>query len=257
MPLTATFANDPKGFCDNHPILVVEPQADVAGVLAGAQTGQDNVIAAAVISFNVAPTHLKTSKKLELFYNNPPGTAMPCYFLPYLPNGATSMVLGGAAPFFFTSTLSGCTVQVIGPANAPTVTHGNARTTFAAHGAGTAQTTINGMLPPANGQAIGVVTRSDYHGKVTRNKFNRGKEAFPLGQGERIGSFHKTKTGTGSPEVGCFVFGVLKGGGNWKFYYQSTVGVHGTLKKGYLWKTTKSSILNEEIVLGQTTRFFP
>ena len=27
MPLTVTFANNPKTFCDTHPILVVEPGA--------------------------------------------------------------------------------------------------------------------------------------------------------------------------------------------------------------------------------------
>jgi hypothetical protein len=50
-----------------------------------------------------------------------------CYFLPWCPDGATEMTLAAAAPFFFTSTLTGCSVKVHGPKATPTVIHANAR----------------------------------------------------------------------------------------------------------------------------------
>ena len=51
----------------------------------------------------------------------------PCWFLPWIPNGLTSIRLTGGPRFFFTSSLSGCSVWVTGPTDRPTVYHGNAR----------------------------------------------------------------------------------------------------------------------------------
>ncbi len=51
--------------------------------------------------------------------------AVRIYYLPWRSNAATTMQLGAAADFFFTSTLTGCTVAVYGTRTAPTITHAN------------------------------------------------------------------------------------------------------------------------------------
>ena len=54
------------------------------------------------------------------------GRILSAYYLPWKKNHSRVMKLGSAANFFFTSTLTGCTVQVFGNPAAPTVTHTNA-----------------------------------------------------------------------------------------------------------------------------------
>jgi hypothetical protein len=54
------------------------------------------------------------------------GRVLAAYYLPWKKNHSRVMKLGSAANFFFTSTLTGCTVQVFGNPAAPTVTHTNA-----------------------------------------------------------------------------------------------------------------------------------
>jgi hypothetical protein len=51
---------------------------------------------------------------------------IPCYFLPWKSNNAVTMTLGQDARYFFTAAMSGCTFQVIGPPQAPIVSHANA-----------------------------------------------------------------------------------------------------------------------------------
>lgn len=257
MPLTATFAADPKSFCSTYSILVVEPPAQTQAFRLALNQHQNNVVNPAIqIDFTVDVSNIRGCRKLELFYAGAPGTARPCFFLPYLPDGATTMTLGGPPDLFFTSTLSGCSVRVNGPANAPTVTHANARSTFLTLGAGTAQVAINGVLPAA-GAGSGTVTRADYHAKVTRMNTWVGKAALESEPGEFGTKLSRNVAPSGGYEVGCFVFGVRKGG-NWKFYYQSTVGVQGTVAFKTDWSTynTGVGIPNAEIVLGNPVKFF-
>lgn len=51
---------------------------------------------------------------------------MLAYYLPWKKNFSRVLKLGNAADFFFTSSLTGCSVQVYGSPTAPTVTHTNA-----------------------------------------------------------------------------------------------------------------------------------
>lgn len=52
--------------------------------------------------------------------------SLAAYYLPWKKNHSRVMRLGGGADLFFTSTLTGCTVQVFGSPMSPTVTHTNA-----------------------------------------------------------------------------------------------------------------------------------
>jgi hypothetical protein len=54
------------------------------------------------------------------------GRLLTAYYLPWKKNHSRVMKLGKAADLFFTSSLTGCTVQVFGNPVAPTVTHTNA-----------------------------------------------------------------------------------------------------------------------------------
>jgi hypothetical protein len=54
------------------------------------------------------------------------GAAFAAYYLPCKKNHSRVIKLGGDANFFFTSALTGCTVQVFGSPYSPTVTHTNA-----------------------------------------------------------------------------------------------------------------------------------
>jgi hypothetical protein len=259
MPLTATFVADPKAFCGAHSVMIQEP--DPTAFRRAQMIRQNNVVNPIVAHFNVDVTNLRGTKLLRIYYNNQPATAVQCYFLPYLPDGATTMTLGGPPDFFFTSQLTGCSVQVIGPANAPTVTHGNAATVFnraVGGGAAHAQTAIDVMLPaPIPQVASGKVTRADYHAKNTGLNVWAGKGSLAEGAYEHGVKVHRDVAPSGGYEVGCIVFGVRKGGGNWKFYYQSSVGVHGSVEDGYLWKSAgRSNFYNASIVLGNPVKFF-
>ncbi|MCI0703697.1 MAG: hypothetical protein L0241_21685 [Planctomycetia bacterium] len=262
MSQMASFLAGHEAYLTGKAVWVVEPltvQNPVVGATANTPNYQG-----ANYTLNTATIHFKfrhglesspNTVKLEIFYNNPANAALPCYFLPWLPDAATTMVLGGGANYFFTSSLSGCTVQVLGPRNAPTVTHGNARETFKAHGAVLAQTTINNMLPAANGQLCKRWTRQDYWARVTTPAFATAKTSYPLPTGYRLKEFNKDVENT-YEKVGAFVYGVKKPNGNWSFWAQTTVGVKGRMRKGYLMGAKDKSII-DEVVLGAPVKIFP
>ena len=255
MPLTAGFVADPNTFINGRSVVVVE---DTTQAWRDGQTlGANNVIAPLVSNFNFEVFgNAVTTVICHIRAAGAPATAQPCYFLPYCPDAATTMTIAGPPNYFITSALSGCTVQVVGPANAPTITHGNAGNTFANHGAGMAQTTINGMLPPAGGAANATWTRADYHNKINAVNLQNAKQAFPWPEGYRFKQLDMKTTTAGGFEVGSFFFGVRNGAGNWTFWAQTTVGVTGRLRTGYLCFGVDRSI-NEEVVMGLPEQVFP
>lgn len=236
--------------------------------MVGTLAGGGHVLPAWMCNFNLTP-----SGGYNGFYVNLTngGGGTPCYFLPWKNDAGVSMVLGGAADFFFTSTLSGCTVQVMGPANAPTVTHANARAVWTANsGSGdaaasnAAQATINTYLPTPGG-GIGNasrVTKADYLGLArspqgmayARQTFKTAKK------GMRITEFKAASDALGAEKVGAFVFGKKRKNGNWEFFYQATIAVIGKSMrdKSFFRKAIAEKFFYpEDAVLSPTQRFYP
>ncbi len=201
-----------------------------------------------------------------------------CYFLPWCADGATEILLGNAAPYFFTSTLTGCTVKAHGPKATPTVIHANARATYTnayqptfnaapghlsdkqkhalaeAHGSHQAQTGINAMLGAAvAGQ--GVVTKADYVGQATAQNIKAAKKTLDVGAGYKVKKLKPDLHNNLKLQSGGFVYGVL-GAGGWDIYYQASVVVTGSAVEKGLFKHGTKNLMNEEAVLGPPTQVF-
>jgi hypothetical protein len=272
MTVTDTFINDAPAFASRYAFMVDEHliAVDKARDLTGLVNGPNPLNTASwLLGFTV-----------ELMGNNgakviihPAGTAgtTPCYFLPYKPDCAISLDCAAGADFFFTSSLSGCTVQAHGPRATPTVTHANARTLYATTLAGVktaaqdgiaslaAQAHMNAMLPAVAGAAHhGMVTRAQYVGALTGANMTAAQGRF------RLKKAHHTLTGFAAkmvegykPESGAFVFG-QRTGTDWSFWYQATVGVQGMRNTGrWGFGVKQKPLFSEEVVLGAALRFYP
>jgi len=255
MPYTAAYAADPADFARRYSILVVEPPDIKTGL--GIHTGQNNVLAPILCEFSIGPfVGSLTERTCQIHNNGAPTTAEDCYFLPWEADAATTMTIGANADHFFTSTLSGCTVQVNGPANAPTITHGNRKTTFTTHGLATAQAEIDNLLPAPGGQPSSAVRAADYRALCTKANLKAAKKSFPVPDGYHVSSFKAKEESGGRVEGGAFVFGKRDATGDWTFWYQAVVGISGAMKKGYFGDTKKQHISNE-VVLGHAVQLFP
>jgi hypothetical protein len=267
MPSTADFVGNPTSFAANYAVLITEPP----GLLGALATGANHNIAAMLKYFDFSGTGAMANTAVCAISNNPGGTSLPCYFLPYLPDGATTMTIGTAASYFFTSMLTGCTVRVCGPANAPTITHSNAGNVFKtavgnlATATTAAQVQINTMMPaPVPGQLATSVTRLTMEGAYTPGNVAAASAAYPVLPGYRVKEFSPTMVtshGSQRPELGMFVFGVLVAG-SWEFHAQTTTSVEGRQKTGHTYfgfinsGVTNKSIM-DNIVLGGAARFWP
>jgi hypothetical protein len=199
-----------------------------------------------------------------------------CYFLPWCPDGATEITLGNGAPYFFTSTLTGCSVKVHGLKATPTVIHANARGTYTnaylptfnatagddqqkhataeAHASHQAQTGINAMLGAAvAGQ--GVVTKADYVGQATLPNIKAAGKKMQFGQGYKLKWIKPDLHSNVKLQSGGFVYGVL-GAGGWDFYYQASLVVKGKAVQKGAFKHGTKPMINEEVVLGAPTHIF-
>ena len=257
MPYTAAFTADPPDFARRYSILVVEPPDIKNGLTI--HTGQNNVLAPILCEFSIGPfVGSLTERTCNIHTNGAPPTAEDCYFLPWEPDAATTMTIGALADYFFTSTLSGCTVQINGPANAPTITHGNRKTTFTTHGQATAQAEIDNLLPAVGGGHTSKAVRAaDYRALCNKRNLKAAKSAFPTPDGYHISKFKPKEESGGRVEGGAFVFGKRNTGtGDWTFWYQAVVGITGSMKKGYFGDTKKQPISNE-VVLGHAVQLFP
>jgi hypothetical protein len=289
MALTSQFTRNVKSYVTQHPILVNE---------SAVQTQRDTDFAAlpgnhkVLTAGNWVKEFTLTSGPFEhslVIHAGHVADSEDCYFLPYLPDHAITMTLGNAADWFFTSTLTGCTVQVNGPAATPRVTHANARTRYNnevqnlrpkdANGANEdwqhvtdagkayvditaasrAQQTIDAMLPAIpGGQASGVLKRTAYVAKVNHANLGFGKQHFsgPKRNYSLAADVGPSMTPSGKPEVGVFVFGYRKAGA-WKFYYQATVAIVGHFD---VWRfrqpNKQKQAFGHSIVLGTPTKIF-
>lgn len=74
----------------------------------------------------VIPTPYKPLSPFEVYMKLEAGELATAYYLPWMKNHSKVMQLGASADLFFTSMMSGCTVQFFGDHMAPFVTHTNA-----------------------------------------------------------------------------------------------------------------------------------
>jgi hypothetical protein len=265
MAATENFISDPIGFASRFAILVDERQIDhMQQQLLGLVNGPHALDPAACMCCFTVEYWNGTGARLILS----PSKGYPCYFLPYKPDCSVTLDVGGLADWAFTSTLTGCSVQVHGPLATPTMTHSNARDVYTralgatktaaqdviASAAGQAH--MNAMLPPAVGQ-VGWVRKADYIGRVTAGNLAAAEGTFKKKSHHTITGFGASMYQGFKPEGGAFVWG-QRTAGNWAFSFQATVGVVGTRNTGRLGFGVKhKALINQEAVLGAATRFYP
>ena len=290
MTWTADFTNNPRSFISSKVVIVqemyiaTEKTAHIAPLVGPGPHA-------------IGTANLLMSFTMEQFGPNtaactlqPAGHAgaVPCYFLPYRPDMAVTMTLAGGANYFFTSTLTGCTVQAFGPAATPTITHANAVAQFtanvnaqrallnatdiadpaqtplfaAAEAAATTATSplIDAMLPAAPvGTVPKYVRKTDYLGKFNNANVRRGKRNLKTAKGWHRTSHVQPELADGyKPTVGGFVYGVRNvATGNWALYYQSSISVTGQRHTGVPLFGKAKPLINQGIVLGPPEQFFP
>ena len=283
---TGVFAFDPHTFVGRFSVLVQEGALLGAGLTpnqgAGpvVAPGTRVALVAANYILNFTFTMSGHSHNVVVLTVSPHALAgsRTCYFLPWCPDGATEMTLAAGAPYFFTSTLTGCSVKVHGPKATPTVIHANARGTYnnayqptfnaapnhlsdkqkhalaEAHGSAQAQAAINGMLGAAvAGQ--GLVTKADYVGQVTPAAIKTAGKNLDVGDKYKVKKVKPDLFNNLKLQSGGFVYGV-RGAGGWDFYYQASLVVTGTAVKKALFSSGSKTLMNEEVVLGPPTRIF-
>jgi hypothetical protein len=274
MPLTAAFTANPQGFSAQRAVFVMEPDGLTAGLAAGA----NHVLAPALMRFNFRPNVATAPGSAICVVTNggAPPLSVPCYFLPYLPDGATTTTLGAGANFFFTSQMTGCSVQVHGPAATPTVTHSNAKSAFMnyagggglAGATGAAQIAINNMLPAVPmGQAASTVTRLTMTAAMTAGNLAAAGAGYGgLQPGYRLKEMTAVTSnahGTEREETGMFVYGIRDPVlGNWEFFRSITVHVKGRQKTGktyagFIKVGVTNRTIDDDVVLGGSPRFWP
>jgi hypothetical protein len=227
-----------------------------------------------VFPFQFEPTP-DTPKMVTLTINPSPAVpgAPTCYFLPWKQNACTEMSLDDDADWFFTSVLSGCSVQVHGTSTQPTVAHSNGADVYInaytaqqqvlrtggmtdeaqihsqaeVHANNIAQNHITGLFQNPGAAHSGSVTKMDYLNNLTDQQFKQARKDFKLRTFEFFTSFKLEKIGQ-KPKIGSFVYGRRTNACNWHFYYQSTVSIKA--------KSTFGKQIDTDVVLGPVTRFF-
>lgn len=283
---TGIFAFDPQTFVGRFSVLVQEGALTAAGLTPN-QGGGPVVAAGTRVTLTTANYILNFTFSMAGHSHNvvvltvsPHALAgsRTCYFLPWCPDGATQMTLAAGAPYFFTSTLTGCSVKVHGPKATPTVIHANARGTYGnsyqptfnaaaghlsdkqkhalaeAHASIQAQTAINGMLGGAvAGQAL--VTKADYVGQATAPAIKTAGKNLDVGGDYKVKKVKADLYNNLKLQSGGFVYGV-RGAAGWDFYYQASLVVTGTAVKKAFFSRGSKTLMNEEVVLGPPTHIF-
>jgi len=200
-----------------------------------------------------------------------------CIFLPWEADAAISVDVDDSVDWFFTATLTGCAVRVypLLLGGGVRVTHGNGKSAYNSvftpvstgvtptdlqlQNADTQGTTaatghINGMMGIAMPNEK-FVRKGDYVGHVSTVHLNAARQRFRTSWNERVTSFEAAKS-SGKPESSCFIWGKRDPIQGWQFWYQSTVQIQGTVKKG-LFRTSTRNIYGQSVVLGNPDRFYP
>jgi hypothetical protein len=251
----------------------------------GFGSGTHNVLTAATYTLHFTVTSVAGVRTLACvdIWTGVKGGSLPLYFLPWCQNAATTMTLPAGGPdIFMTSMLSGCTVQVTGPAAGPTITHANAsdkynegytrNSKWMAGGDATSQQVhdfaetrsnsiatgaINNMLPAAVGVAQ-TVRKSDYAGRCNETHLLRAQRQFidTLPANKGVSQVQVQKIGP-KPKTGAFVFGLRDAHNNWAFWYQAAVEVEIDLEDKFTIGGPVEKLTMDSFVLGQPTRFYP
>ena len=228
-----------------------------------------------VFPFTFEPTP-NTPKTATLRINPSPAVpgAPTCYFLPYQQNSCTQIQLKDDADWFFTSSLSGCSVRASGSAHQPVVAHANGANIYNTaystgqglagvagitdpdavhahaelHANGIAQVQITNLLQDPGAAHSGTVTKLDYAGQLTTGSMKQARKDFKLRTLEFFTSFDLDLIGR-KPKMGSFVYGHRSQLTGWTFYYQSTVSIKA--------KTTLQKKIDTDVVLGPVVQFFP
>lgn len=289
MSLTAGFLKNPNKFCARHAVVIDELHAGLVAPTAAKGTRQTLAAANYIRRFSFE-TSGALGRNQVLLVVQADANAPTCYFLPYKPDAATEMTLGGAADFFFTSTLTGCTVHVSGPPNAPLVVHANAGAEYRNHYEAAkdgeerrianskgdegldandkadariladifatyhAQSHIDGMLPAAAGAKK--LVKGHYVGKYTNSNFKNSMKHFTTRRGYRLSELEASYADTVKPEIAGFVYGMRDSNGDWSLYYQASVSVHGREKKIFSLEA-KYQTIHDAIVLSEPDQIYP
>ena len=292
--LINSFRRNPVSFCSRYTVLVNETAVanDVTNTF-NTSHGNNRVLTTTnwVKSFDIG-LFGHGQRTLNIKPSNTQG-CRSCYFLPYLKDHSTTITLGNAANWFFTSTVTGCTVRASGNTQHPVVSHANASTTYTnAQSAAlpvdpitghpisismptisdhqraqiervasiSAQNRINVLLPNIGAHtASGSVKKADYIARCNATHFTWGKNHFSMPK--RNYSFNDDitmgRTSAGKPEVSVFIWGQRRNN-NWRFYYQTSIPIQGTFKvKRFFGKANKNKqVYGNSIILGTPVRFF-
>lgn len=293
MTMLTDFVHDHTRVTSRYCAMVYEDDiAAEKGVAFTGLAGNTHVIAPALrVSFTID----KFGKNIARFCMRPVGhaAATGCYFLPFLADKAIGMQLGNQENFFFTSSLTGCTVQVDGPPATPTVTHVNAGTRYGQNIATelglagrdatvddltdqavlddfldcetradvTTQAYMQTLLPApiGGGGNLRTATKADYLHQLTAHNLNQSRRSFKLKKWRHSLEGFQVKTSQGwKPRIGGFVFGLRNNNTGWSFYLQSSVDVQGTRVTGFMGVGVKrKALVNDAVVLGTAQRFYP
>lgn len=150
------------------------------------------------------------------------GAAFHAYYLPWKKNHSRVLKLGGDADFFFTSALTGCTVQVFGSYLSPTVTHTNAGGIKDETESQAYMTELLKLYQNTGGswtpfkENVNEVTRKDYKAIAEKNLDRKVAREKDVGDIELVGA----------PTTKTIVVGFRDGNAGWSFYYQTWVKIH-------------------------------
>jgi len=201
MSLNSTYISSPRLFLSCRPLVVGREK-----LLRDA--GPDEVslqrTADLVRYCDIVPMDSGRYYEAEM-HRNGKGDRFLAYFLTWSEDRTAAVTLGTKAKFFFTSSLSGCSVSVVGPPDAPTVFHANAK---GISDTTQAQEKMDSLLPKDEGVKL---TKLKYEPKAAqvmeelRQQMQREKQPVP-------------EEGMVEPRV--TVVGAADDGGKWTFYYQ-------------------------------------
>lgn len=285
---TATeFRNDPDSITSRYVVLVSEHIGNLQPTPAA---GNREALDDADFQLHFTLGTVATTRTLVVadIYPNARAGSVPVYFLPWQQNAATELTIpaGAAGPdLFMTSMLSGCTVQVHGTAQNPTITHANSRQSYEnaynqekgvleaagllapdqihsqaeTRGDTACTAAINNMLPAVpHGVQSGIVRKADYAGRVNQGHMDQAKQRYfaTLDYGERFTKFEAATSGQFKPKTGAFIYGKRDHLNNWAFFYQAAVELEVQVAGMFGWGGSHNH-LNESAVLGLPTQFFP
>lgn len=182
---------------------------------AGARAGGHAVGDVATVSFEAYMGAADSWNRLGT------GTAFHAYYLPWKKNHSRVLTLGSDADFFFTSSLTGCTVQVFGSHLSPTVTHTNAGGIAAEK---ESQAYMTELLTLYQKVGAAWTPHQDNAAEVTRKEYKTIAEKNidrKLARQKDVGDVEIV----GAPSTKTVVVGFRDATSGWSFYYQSWVKI--------------------------------